>query len=129
MHSDYQFFIVLCFRCSKCTIKICFINLEISNFFHEFFTTFPHFFSLSMNICFSGFYWINPSLFIETKIYVKHYIKDASTTFLSSKIWYHFLTIELSNKAMKNQVENKNRKLTLESPEKNSGFYVFFYFI
>ena len=57
-------------------------------------------FSHSMSICFFEFCWIKPSNFIETKIYVQNDFKAASTTFLSSTLWNHFLTMELSNKAM-----------------------------
>ena len=107
MHWDYQFLFVLCFRCLKYSIKICFINLKFSNFFHELFTTLPCFFSFYEYMLF----WIllNKTSFYWNKIYVKNDFKAANTTFLSSKLWYHFLTMELSIKVMKNQGENKNR--------------------
>ena len=66
-------------------------------------------FSDSMSVCFFGYCWIKPSQIIETKIYVKNGFKAANTAFLSSKVWYNFLTMKLSNKAMKNESVNKHR--------------------
>ena len=66
-------------------------------------------FSLSMSIYFFGFCWIKPSQFIEKKIYVKNGFKGANIAFVKSKIWYDFLTMKLSNKAIKNEGENSNR--------------------
>ena len=45
LHADYQFSLILCLRCLKNTIKICFINLEFSSIFHELFPTLPYSFS------------------------------------------------------------------------------------
>ena len=51
-------------------------------------------FPFPMSICFFSFYWIEPSHFSETKIYVQNNFKAANTTLLSSKLWYNFLTMK-----------------------------------
>ena len=65
---------------------------------------------------------------IAKKIYVKNDFKAANTTFVKSKIWYDFLTMTLSNKAIKMKVKTATETiLTFESPKKILGFYVTFH--
>ena len=74
------------------------------NFLHPFLI-----FSVATSIYFFEFCWIKPSQIIEAKIYVKNGFKAANTTFVQSKLRYAFLTMKLSNKAIKNEDENSNR--------------------
>ena len=55
--------------CHKYTTKICLINLEFHNSFHELFQILS--LSVSLCICIYEFYSIKPSHFTKTKIYVK----------------------------------------------------------
>ena len=43
------------------------------------------------------------------KLRFKNGFKAADTTFVQSKLWYDFLTIKLSNKAIRNEGKNSNR--------------------
>lgn len=61
-----------------------------------------------MRIWLFGFCSIKPSHIIETKVYVKNEFLAAKTTFISCKLYCHFLRMELHNKAMKDQAQNKN---------------------
>ena len=86
--------------------------------------------SLRMYLFLFEFYWIKTFRFFQTKTYVKLDPNGTNTsilhTLLSSKLWYHFFTVEFRSvgnyeqtyKIMKTQCENKNRNnITLESHE------------
>lgn len=87
MDSDFVFFLTLCFKCLKYTIKICLINLEISKFFHGFLSLFCSVYDYLLS-------WILLNKIFELRSFKKSTPRlKTLVTLLTCKLCHHLLTM------------------------------------